>query len=544
MTAKSTPQPRTPTKPRKVAVSHALGPNRVQEQGLAYSSDSPNGLVFHWMKEIESLIERIEQPALFHRTEGHHELLADLGFFLEVERGILYCGMHVGKRTLRKRIIEIQALGHNAIELKTSRLNVTESFIICSARQTPGTQIPRQLRGDFQKCIEAVILRNFPNAKIQRSTLFSDLSHSLSGKYVRLHFSSGLTQWTALAVSSWEGQSTIDGILSCGIIWRDHLVNHATAWAGRLVLIVPVGHSLVLKSRLGLIRGAGHEIHLMEMDLSKGALEFQDLTDSGNIDTALTMMHSLDPRPSFTQTEKYQRIMNLSPGRIQPIFRAAANVVSFRIHGLEFAQLRLSERSEGEIFYGVGRTELLSDWKQLARLVAHILEKRQARASNHNHELYHLQSERWLESLALEDIQRIDGRLSPSYIYPQVPAFLAGDRGMIDILAVTLQGRLAVLELKVSEDIELPLQGLDYWTRVHWHQLRGEFIRKNYFRGLELSWESPILYFVCPQFCYHSTFPQILARFESSVPMVQVGINENWREGIQVVMRREWNRPY
>jgi len=115
---------------------------------------------------------------------------------------------------------------------------------------------------------------------------------------------------------------------------------------------------------------------------------------------------------------------------------------------------------------------------------------------------------------------------------------------MIDILTVTRRGRLAVLELKVVPDIELPLQGLDYWLRVRWHQARGEFQQKGYFRGLELSPEPPILYYISPQFCYHDTFPQILSQIDRSVPLVQVGINEDWRDGIQVVQRREWNRPF
>jgi hypothetical protein len=98
------------------------------------------------------------------------------------------------------------------------------------------------------------------------------------------------------------------------------------------------------------------------------------------------------------------------------------------------------------------------------------------------------------------------------------------------------------MELKVSEDLELPMQGLDYWLRVRWHQQRREFSRNGYFPGTELSPEPPLLYFVCPQFCYHDSFPQIVRYIDSSVPMIQVGINENWRAGIQVVMRRELNQ--
>ena len=68
-----------------------------------------------------------------------------------------------------------------------------------------------------------------------------------------------------------------------------------------------------------------------------------------------------------------------------------------------------------------------------------------------------------------------------------MPAFSAADRAMIDVLAVTREGRLSVLELKAEEDIHLPLQGLDYWSRVGWHHARGEFQRFGYFPNRELA---------------------------------------------------------
>jgi hypothetical protein len=41
----------------------------------------------------------------------------------------------------------------------------------------------------------------------------------------------------------------------------------------------------------------------------------------------------------------------------------------------------------------------------------------------------------------------------------------------MDVLTTTR----AVVELKADEDIHLPPQGLDYWSRVKWHQAREEF---------------------------------------------------------------------
>jgi hypothetical protein len=51
---------------------------------------------------------------------------------------------------------------------------------------------------------------------------------------------------------------------------------------------------------------------------------------------------------------------------------------------------------------------------------------------------------------------------------------------------VDYSGRLAVLELKASQDIHLPLQALDYWIRVKWHLDRDEFSSHGYFPGVIL----------------------------------------------------------
>src|SRR5438876_12170695 len=92
----------------------------------------------------------------------------------------------------------------------------------------------------------------------------------------------------------------------------------------------------------------------------------------------------------------------------------------------------------------------------------------------------------------------LDDQLDPRWRYSQVPAFSASDRAMIDVLTVTREGRLAVLELKADEDIQLPLQGLDYWSRVAWHHARGKFQHFGYFPARELSSESPLLFLAAP----------------------------------------------
>jgi hypothetical protein len=82
-----------------------------------------------------------------------------------------------------------------------------------------------------------------------------------------------------------------------------------------------------------------------------------------------------------------------------------------------------------------------------------------------------------LESQVRANLDAIDPALSRSAVYGQVPAFAAGDHGIIDRLAADRAGRLAVIELKASADVHLPLQALDYWMRVQWHLERDESSR-------------------------------------------------------------------
>jgi len=101
--------------------------------------------------------------------------------------------------------------------------------------------------------------------------------------------------------------------------------------------------------------------------------------------------------------------------------------------------------------------------------------------------VWRLHPERWLESLVVRDVNTIDEHLDHGCLYSQVPAFSASDRAMLDLLTITRANRLAVVELKADEDIHLPLQGLDYWSRVEWHHAGGEFQQFGYFPGRELS---------------------------------------------------------
>lgn len=78
-------------------------------------------------------------------------------------------------------------------------------------------------------------------------------------------------------------------------------------------------------------------------------------------------------------------------------------------------------------------------------------------ASATQHPLYRAHAERWMQSLAMQDVTRIDFALDPEHVYERVFAQAGGQRGGLDLLTVTRSKRLAILELKASENPGLPL---------------------------------------------------------------------------------------
>jgi hypothetical protein len=118
-----------------------------------------------------------------------------------------------------------------------------------------------------------------------------------------------------------------------------------------------------------------------------------------------------------------------------------------------------------------------------------------------------------------------------------VPAVTGLDRGVIDLLALDAFGRLAVLELKATADLHLPLQALDYWMRVRWHAEREEFSAKGYFPGLPLTTRAPRLVLIAPAFEFHPTTETILRYFSPQLEVERIGLAVEWQKKVKVLFR-------
>jgi hypothetical protein len=267
-----------------------------------------------------------------------------------------------------------------------------------------------------------------------------------------------------------------------------------------------------------------------------------DCSDRGNLQTRLIR--------ATDEVSTHERFHS-SIARVCNIFSACEVAVlspveiSFRIKGLEFARARVAHdprsfSSGEEIVFGVGPEERVLDGRNeeeftnLVQLAAAV----RCHDGPRTHPLWRMHPERWLESVVVEDVAALDERLCHDSVYEQVPAFSAADRAMIDVLAMTRDRRLAVIELKADEDLHLPLQGVDYWSRVAWHQSRGELAKYGYFPGGELSPERPLLILVAPALHVHPATDTILHYLSPEIEWELLGIDEHWREGVRVVFRK------
>jgi hypothetical protein len=386
--------------------------------------------------------------------------------------------------------------------------------------------------------------RRFYGFTISQLSTNMDLERSFGPVYARGLLKKGQTAFAVLGVNEQETQASIDATLTFGILWLDacrETQNDRTVVEG-LHLFVPPKSSGIVRERMAHLNPSAAKWHLYEFDERHNEVVEIDCSDRGNIATRLVRC------PDFERA--YERFSGPIATVAELLPECAAVVISpaeiaFRLHGLELARARIAHsptsfHSGTEIVFGVGAEERVLEVRNrddFVRLLHSAGEVRHAEGPR-DHPLWRMHPERWLESLVIGEIDALDDRLDAGQLYSQVPAFSAADRAMIDVLAVTRAGRLAVVELKADEDIHLPLQGLDYWARVEWHHARGEFQKFGYFEGRELCSESPMLVLVAPALHVHPATDAVLRYLSPEIEWEFLGIDERWRDGVRVVFRK------
>jgi hypothetical protein len=456
------------------------------------------------------------------------------------------CLLHLWsqERNVVRRVLEVER-GKDALRMTVLRFGQTRPTKIefCRSRDRRTTAAKQTARAQYRSLLTRLIGREFPSHKLGRLTSSTDLERSFSPVYARGVLRRG-NAWTAvLGVNAQEPQASIDGSLTFGLLWLENLRESCgKSFVESLALFVPAATSGVVRARMAHLSRSACKWRLFEVDERNGETQEVDCSDAGNIETRLVRCaDEAAARQRFRAS--VERVRALVPEVEVAI--VTSGEIAFRLRGLEFARARLamreaSFRASEELVFGTGARETVvtdDNAEQFGAFVEAVRAARQAHGDTLDR-LRRACPERWLESLVVRDVTAMDARLDPACVYSQVPAFSASDRAMIDVLAATGERRLAVIELKADEDIHLPLQGLDYWARVRWHQQRGEFTQFGYFPGRELSPEPPLLLLVAPALHIHPATDTLLRYLSPQIEWQLVAVDERWREGLRVVFRK------
>ncbi len=493
---------------------------------------------------LESLRERIEAvlaAGADREVTEEGELLFDLRtaeFRLEENRGRLLLHLWSAERNWVRRVLGIAEESAERLVLEVERFGRGRPAKLVIAPPRRGALSEREraaARRQYCAWLTRLLAREFPRARIEDASTTGDLKRTFSGLYTRARMGGPDGRWWAvMGVGDAEDSSAVDGVLTYALIWLDWNRRRSPerVWAG-LRLFVPTGRAQTTSNRLAVL-SSQLRVELYEVDAEDSTCARVDANDFGNLDTHLAHARGAEAvRVRVSDTVERVRALGLEEIDVHTL--AGRDEVALRFRGLEFARV-----APGGTSYGVGRGQRPLNEKSFRALgmLLRRLQRERAPGGPARSSFYRAQPERWLESLVMAAPQRLDPRLAPERLLRQVPAVSAGERGVADLLGATRDGQLIVVELKASTDIHLPLQALDYWLRVRWHQQRSQFARAGYFSGLARRPDPPELLLVAPALQFHPTTEVIAAWLAPSVPVTLVGINEDWRRGIKVVSRR------
>ena len=457
------------------------------------------------------------------------------------------CVLHMwsAERNVVRRVLEAE-VKNETLRLAVQRMGQSKpnKLEICRERDRRSSSARRLARMSYLRRLQCFLERRYPGFAITRVSTAMDLEQSFSPIYARALLRQGQSAFAVLGVNEQESQGSIDAPLTFGILWLDAC---RTSSFGKhvvegLKLFLPTGSSGMVRERMSQLNPDAAKWQLFEYSEAEGSAVRIDVYDRGNIATRLVhLTEEQAVRERFAQP--ILQIHDVMPEAEVAVLSPAE--IAFRCRGLEFARAQISHeptflRSAPEIVFGLGAEQQVlaeSNYASFVNLLRSVSEVRHAQGPR-DHFLWRMHPERWLESLVAQDVAAIDNQLNRNFHYSQVPAFAASDRAMIDVLTLTREGRLAVIELKADEDIHLPLQGLDYWSRVAWHHSRGEFRRFGYFQGIEVSPLPPALFLVAPAMRVHPATDTLLRYVSPMIDWILLGIDERWREGVRVVFRK------
>ncbi len=466
------------------------------------------------------------------------------------------------ERNQVRTVVGVQARAQ-CLRVMTRRMGVPKpqalELVPNSDRRTPSAR--DSARTTYRRVLERALTRAFIGSKVEGLSSAIDLEHSFGPAYVRGRLLKGTAADAVIGVGAAESASMVDGVLTIGVLWLDYCRQRSEGrrHVAGLKVVVPSGAWRTTAERMAWLHHAAAEFQLFTLDERSEELVEIDFRDTGNLQSRL--VHAFSRTAAMERCQSgLDRLLALVPAgarariEIQP---RSASEVGLLLYGLEFARVRYGPAArsfahENEVTFGAGANEtpLTEENESLAgELFARLFQSRHPGGS-HTDALFRLQPERWLEARLRGAIGDLLPGLRGDMLYSQVPAISSMDRGLLDLLTLDRNSRLAVIELKADEDLHLPMQALDYWIRVRAlnadrqpgpsgaGRALSAFERQGYFSGAEVSPAEPRLLLAAPALRIHPANEPVLRYFSPQIEWELIALNEHWRQELKVVFRK------
>ena len=234
-------------------------------------------------------------------------------------------------------------------------------------------------------------------------------------------------------------------------------------------------------------------------------------------------------------SETSREIIKLAPNKID--YLISKNGETLRYLGLPFLRVREIFGAERALF-GIDRKRRVlnkDSYEDFYQFFAQLKKYRAPDTPNLYHVFYETALEAWLEGILRHNIKLLDSNLILSPIYNQFRT----SRDKIDLLALRKDGRLVIIELKVSQDREMIFQAVDYWRKIELQRRKGILNDARLFGDLEITDQPTIVYLVAPALSYHPDFEFLSKTVSKEIEIFRFDLATNWRENVKVLSRKK-----
>ena len=391
-------------------------------------------------------------------------------------------------------------------------------------------------------------LKSVPlSVKVERATLSPGMRRDQPGRYARIILRLPPERVALTATVAQSDARNVDSLFSSALLWFMRLQSRPKRPPiERLLMVVERDVLEAARQRHVLLRDSLRQrIELFEINEAWEQVERVRPFERKNL-----WRKRLGRFPPVAEPETgdlARQIIAEAPQAIDAI--TSRHGQTLRYHGLPFARVR-RVMEQDRVWFGIEGTShrtfhehSKSDWE---KLLGDLATYRNENCRDRRHWLYRAAGEAWLESILRRDVTKLDPGLIIAPLHAQFRTSHGGAFGTsgarpIDLLALRHDGRLVVIELKVSEDREHVFQGVDYWRRVEAHRRRGHISAAKLFGDREISDESPLVYLVAPTLRFHPSFTTLAKTIAPDVEIYRFDINEDWRGGVRVVRRERVN---